>query len=104
MPPTTCPASRSAVVDLYFLEHRAKLLDVAAFLDRVDRAAGHAKGDDFRVEALRRAAAILIDGKPDRARRILELLSDPTTALIDRAPMKGALGAYETPPSSRRGH
>ena len=37
-PDTSCPASRSKVVDLYFLEHRAKLIDIASFLDRVDRA------------------------------------------------------------------
>ncbi len=28
--------SPDEVVDQYFLEHRAKLLDLAAFLDRVD--------------------------------------------------------------------
>lgn len=32
------PADRSKILDLYFLEHRAKLLDLAAFLDRYDRA------------------------------------------------------------------
>jgi hypothetical protein len=37
-PAPTCPASRSKVVDLYFLEHRAKVIDIAAFLDRADRA------------------------------------------------------------------
>ena len=30
------PLTRTQVVDLYFLEHRAKLLDLAAFLDRCD--------------------------------------------------------------------
>ena len=35
--PGSCPMSRSAVIDAYFLEHRAKLIDLAAFLDRVDR-------------------------------------------------------------------
>jgi hypothetical protein len=29
---------REQVIDLYFMEARAKLIDLAAFLDRVDRA------------------------------------------------------------------
>ncbi|MCE9592278.1 MAG: hypothetical protein K8S99_17365 [Planctomycetes bacterium] len=83
--------TRTQVADLYFMEHRAKTLDVAAFLDRHDRAAGD---EDFRVAQLRQAAAILTDGKPDRAKRILELMSDPTLEPIARAGSKGATGAY----------
>ena len=37
-PTTPPPIGPGAVVDRYFLEHRAKALDIAAFLDRVDRA------------------------------------------------------------------
>ena len=86
---------RDKVVDRYFMEHRAKLLDVAAFLDRIDRSDAPADADeDFRVEALQRAIALLIDEKGDRAKRVLELFSDPTETPIDEAPMKGADGAY----------
>lgn len=89
------PLSRTAVVDRYFLEHRAKLLDLAAYLDRVERAATSADVPaDGRHEALRRALAILSDGRPERARRILEFLSDPTEEPIPVSPGKGALGAY----------
>ena len=91
----TCPMPRDAVVDRYFLEHRAKLLDVAAFLDRLDRSEAPDDADeDFRVEALQRAIALLIDEKGERAKRVLELFSDPTDTPIDKAPMKGADGAY----------
>ena len=55
---------------------RARLIEVAAFLDRVER---YQAADDFRCAALREAAALLVDGKPERARRILEKLCDPTT-------------------------
>ena len=48
---------------------RAKLIEVAAFLDRVER---YRAANDFRCVALRAAAALLVDGKPERARRILE--------------------------------
>lgn len=92
-PPSGCPLTRAQVVDAYFMEHRARLLDVAAFLDRVDRAGAGA--DDFRLRAFRDALAVLQDGRPERARRILELLSDPSTEPVARAGMKGALGAHD---------
>ena len=90
------PISRSAVADLYFMEHRAKVLDIAAFLDRYDRAKtadDESEADDFRVKALRSSIAILLDGRPERARRIQQHLSDLSTEPIDKAPMQGALGA-----------
>ncbi len=60
------PADRKRVLDLYFLEHRAKLLDLAAFLDRYDRAGGEG---DFRIDAFREAVKILTEPAPGRARR-----------------------------------
>lgn len=93
--PPTCPAPRSRVIDLYFMEHRAKVLDIAAFLDRLDRAQDDLGREDFRVRGLREAIAILLDGKGERARRVLDLFSDPTAAPIDSAAgMKGAYGVY----------
>jgi len=92
--PPTCPMPRDAVVDRYFLEHRAKLLDVAAFLDRIDRSEASTQDQDFRVEAMNRAIALLIDGQPERAKRVLEFFSDPSETPIDQAPMKGASGAH----------
>ena len=88
------------VVDTYFLEHRAKLIDIAAFLDRLERAAdGAPNTDDFRVAALREALALLSDGNGERARRVLALLSDDTTETPQSAQgMKGALGAAPEAP------
>jgi hypothetical protein len=85
------------VIDLYFVEHRAKLLDLAGFLDRVERAGGAAAvRTDYRLEALRRALTILGDRRPQRARRVLELLSDPTThPRASAAGLKPAAGAYQ---------
>lgn len=85
--------SRSEIADAYFLEHRAKLIDIAAFLDRMDRAEDPEGREDFRIAALRRCVAMLDDGQGDRARRVLDELSDHTTEPLDKAPMKGALGA-----------
>ena len=80
-----------AIVDHAFIGVRAKLIEVAAFLDRVER---HGSADDFRCVALREAAALLVDGQPERARRILEKLSDPTTEPDERSSGKAALGAW----------
>mgnify|MGYP003381842813 CR=1 FL=1 len=90
----SCPQSREQVINMYFLEHRAKLLDVAAFLDRIDRAQPTPGANDFREAALKQAVAVLIDGQPHRAKRVLELLSDSTTDMPQSAHgMKGASGA-----------
>ena len=48
--------NRSELLDLYFLEARAKVIDLAAFLDRMNRAEGDA---DFRFHALKQGLAEL---------------------------------------------
>lgn len=82
------------MVEIGFIPVRARLIEVAAFLDRVER---HGVADDFRCVALRKAARLLADGKPERARRILEQLSDPTTAPEAKSSGKAALGAWQRP-------
>ena len=76
------------------MEHRAKLIDIAAFLDRVDRSEPEGDGPDFRLTALTRALAILADGEGERAKRVLELFSDTTAEPIEKAPGKGACGVW----------
>jgi hypothetical protein len=83
---------RERVVDLYFMEARAKLIDLAAFLDRVDRAPGT---DDFRMTSFRRALQELPAGPADRAKRVLLSLSDPTTEPLAAATTKAAAGAWQ---------
>jgi len=86
--------TREAVIDRYFLEHRQKVLDVAAFLDRVERASPACQEDDYRMRALHRAMDILRDGQPQRARRVLETLSDTSTEPAESAKELGpATGA-----------
>ena len=89
----TCSLTGPQVVDLYFMEHRAKLLDLAAFLDRLDRASPPRGQDDLRVRALQLAIPLLLDGAGNRTRRILELLSDHSSEPIAAAHSHGALGA-----------
>ncbi len=88
--------TRQEIIDRYFLEHRAKVLDIAAFLDRIDRSP---KGEsDFRIEALMKCIEELQTDTQGRTQRILDLLSDQTTDPIERAGTKGASGAV--PPVS----
>ena len=97
--------SATQVVDRYFLEHRAKLIDIAAFLDRVDRAAGGAaaRSEDFRMVQFREALASLSDDGRQRAKRVLEIFSDPTTEPLPSAEgMKGATGAWPGERASNR--
>ncbi len=92
----SCPQTREQVINMYFLEHRAKLLDVASFLDRIDRAQPGTASSDFREAALKQAIGVLIDGQPQRAKRVLELLSDTTAEMPQSAHgMKGAAGAVK---------
>ncbi len=93
------PPQSKAVLDHGFIPVRAKLIEVAAFLDRVER---YAVADDFRCAALRAAAALLTDGRPERARRILEKLSDPTTRPEARSSGQAALGAWLAPTRATR--
>ena len=94
--PDSPPANSAnkALVDDSFVPVRAKLIEVAAFLDRVER---HGVDDDFRCQALNKAAQVLLDGEHERARRILESLSDPTTEPDDVSTGKPAVGAWQKP-------
>ncbi len=82
--------TRQQVLDLYFMDARCKLIEIAAFLDRVDRAAG---SDDFRITEFRKAMREL-DGKGNRAEKVLLALSDRTTDPIPAATTKAACGAW----------
>ena len=86
-PPTETPS----LVDQGFMDARYKLLDIAAFLDRVQR---HGQEDDFRVQALYDALRCLGNGDGKRGYEIQMLLSDPSTEPIPAAHTKGAQGAF----------
>lgn len=83
--------TRQQVLDLYFMEARAKVIDLAAFIDRVERSTGQ---DDFRMTAFRNALAELSKSQPQKAKSVLLSLSDPTTEPIPTATTKAACGAW----------
>jgi len=72
------PATRDAlqVLDRDFLEIRAKILEVAAALDRIDRApARHGEHPDPRLGHIRQALDALREPGPDRAETVQLLFS-----------------------------
>lgn len=90
--PSWNPPNSVNLVDLGFMDARSKLIDLAAFLDRVQRAG---QEDDFRVQALKNAIAQLSLNSPTRAQEILLSFSDPSSEPIEKATMQGAIGAFK---------
>jgi hypothetical protein len=82
---------RDQMLDLYFLDARHKLIELAAFLDRLETAEDDSS---FRLDAFRDALAELADTKPDKAKRVLMAFSDPTCEPIPAATVKAACGAW----------
>jgi hypothetical protein len=83
--------TRQQILDLYFLDARHKLIELAAFLDRVERADGK---NDFRIKSFREALGELTNGKKPKAKNVLLAFSDPTIEPIAKAPGKGAAGTW----------
>ena len=95
------PKTGRELVDEYFIENRTRVLEVAAFLDRLDRTDDSLADRDFRIRAFREAIAILnaapteADRTTTRVERIQLLMSDPTTEPLEKLDMKSARGAYD---------
>jgi hypothetical protein len=99
--PAPSPLSATQLVDEYFIENRNRLLEIAAFLDRLDRADPTIAELDFRMQAFNDALTLLQSGSPTRVADVQALMSDPTTEPLDRLDRKGAIGAFDR--SSTRG-
>ncbi|MFD2257495.1 hypothetical protein ACFSSA_12500 [Luteolibacter algae] len=82
--------SKKELLDLQFIDARARLIDLAAFLDRLDRHTGEA---DARLDYFKAALPILQESRPDRAKAVLEKFSDFSANLPETAPFQGASGA-----------
>lgn len=89
------PLTGAQLIDEYFIENRTRLLDLASFLDRLDRAADPDIESDFRIQAFREALRILSDSSGSRVEQIQMTFSDPTIAPADSLGRKSACGAYD---------
>jgi len=90
----TCPLSQKEIVSRYFMENRSKLIDIAAFLDRLDRSVVKDEKPDFRINAFKEALRIVQEDFPGRVERVLEIMSDLTLHPYEKASSKGAVGAW----------
>ena len=73
---------------------RHQLVDLAAFLDRLDRTGPPA---DFRARAFADAVQILGGSEKNKAQAVLLALSDPTLEPLAAAATKAACGAWPGP-------
>ena len=80
-----------SMLDLYFMEARSHLIDIAAFMDRVEK---NGEKNDFRYQAFLGALDKL--HKKPRSIAVLDHLSDPskTPVLVAGKP---AIGAWKKP-------
>ena len=86
--------TRQQVLDLYFMDARSKLIDLAAFMDRLERAQGK---EDFRMIKFRAALAHLGQDVSGKTEQVLLAFSDPTSEPIAAAATKAACGAWPGP-------
>ena len=89
------PLGVPELTDEYFIENRNRLLEIAAFLDRLDRADPNRGDRDFRIRAFREALTLLASPSPDYVSQIQALLSDPRSEPIPTLDRKSALGAFD---------
>ena len=87
--------SQKELLDEYFVENRNRLLEVAAFLDRLDRADPARSTADFRTKALAAALVSLSGPSANHVTQIQMLLSDPTAEPIPALDRKSAIGTYD---------
>jgi len=74
--PQPAPRSAEKVLAEEFFLARSKILDLAATLDRLDRADGSVDQSQQR-RLLEQGMQILLDDQPDKAKRVQLLMSRP---------------------------
>jgi hypothetical protein len=91
----TSPLTQRELIDEYFMEERVKVIDLAAFLDRLDRAREIDAEDDFRLRSIRDALDVLAGDQSGRVQRVQMIFSDPRSELLEELDQKSAKGAYD---------
>ena len=92
----SCPMTSKKILDTYFIENRARILEIASFLDRIDRTKDSRSGKtDFRYKAFIKALELLLASAEKRTRAIQLSLSDLSAEPIESAFGLTAVGASE---------
>ena len=91
----TCPLTTGQIVDEYFIENRTRLLELAAFLERIERSSNGADpARDFRIAAFHQALHVLASNAPDKMDQIQFIFSDSTVEPREKLDTKSASGAW----------
>lgn len=95
MSKVNCPMPAKETLEKYFLDNRARLLEIASFLDRIDRYENAASAiSDFRYQSFLKALAILIGSEKERTKKIQILLSDLSEKPVEHVRDFKAYGAW----------
>ncbi len=89
----SCPLTQVDVLNTDFLKARNNLLEIAAFLDRMDRARALDAEADFRLVAFRRVLKDLMGDEPEKVKRIQMGLSDMRIEPLIERDVQNAFGA-----------
>ena len=90
------PMTAQEIIDLYFIENRSRVLDIASFLDRIDRYEGANEAKtDFRYQAIMKVIELLKESGGNRTKSIQLALSDPTSEPLASAVGMKAWGAWQ---------
>lgn len=93
----TCPLTTGQIIDEYFIENRTRLLELAAFLERMDRSSdGVDTHSDFRMTAFHRALHVLASNASDKMDQVQLIFSDPTLEPRETLDTKSASGAWNS--------
>ena len=88
------PMTSKEALETYFLDNRARLLEIASFLDRMDRYedSEDAKAD-FRYKSFIKALKLVIDSKKERTKAVQLIFSDQSSEPKERITDPKAYGA-----------
>jgi hypothetical protein len=90
------PMSAEEVLETYFLDNRARLLEIASFLDRIDRYKDTLEAKkDFRYKSFLKALKLILGSEKERTRNIQMFFSDLSVDPIDSAVGLKTYGACE---------
>ena len=91
-----CPMSAKEVLETYYLDNRARLLEIASFLDRIDRCEDSLSAmEDFRYKSFIKGLQLILESGKDRTKKLQLFLSDRSSHPIDSAAGLKAYGAWE---------
>lgn len=97
------PMSAEEILDTYFIDNRARLLEIASFLDRIDRTEDSREGkSDFRYRAFIMALKIILDSGGNRTKAVQLHFSDLSGEPLESAVGLKAFGAWRG--AFREGH